>query len=427
MASPELMANVIATLRQISKKNPQIAPLLTLKHLAVSARVPWVLVRRWVAREGRDPYFTYRIPKNHTKRRWKGTGADYRTICQPNTGLMRLQRFLVRNVLQHVSPHPVSMAFAPGSDIVKAAKPHLGCRWLIKIDVSGFFESINEIGVYRVFRSLGYQPLIAFELTRLCTRAPGQARKSLQSPRWKVHGSTRGIKAYEARIERYLSRASFARLGIVEARNDDDLWLAVTNDYGEIDDDLQTFLDEEGRAQGTFKRMGYLPQGAPTSPMLANLAMMELDEEVECLANSVGLTYTRYADDMAFSSQQSDCLTRETAQAFVRQVYLILGKWGLRPNLSKTKIRGPGARKIVLGMLVDGSRLRLPKEYHDKLRMHYYYIHKLGPTKHAKARKFASVFQLRRHLEGLIHHVRHVDSVKGEKWMHIHNTVAWPV
>ena len=48
------------------------------------------------------------------------------------------------------------MAFSPGDTLVAAASPHCGCKWLVKMDVRNFFESINEIAAYRVFRSLGY-------------------------------------------------------------------------------------------------------------------------------------------------------------------------------------------------------------------------------------------------------------------------------
>jgi RNA-directed DNA polymerase len=74
------------------------------------------------------------------------------------------------NVLEHMSPHPASMAFSRGNSIRDAAAPHSGARWLIKMDIMNFFESVTERQVYRVFEDIGYEPLVAFELARLCTR-----------------------------------------------------------------------------------------------------------------------------------------------------------------------------------------------------------------------------------------------------------------
>jgi hypothetical protein len=48
----------------------------------------------------------------------------------------------------------------------------------------------------------------------------------------------------------------------------------------------------------------HLPQGAPTSPALANLSAYRLDCRLASLANCAGASYTRYADDIAFSGQQ---------------------------------------------------------------------------------------------------------------------------
>ena len=64
---------------------------------------------------------------------------------------------------------PLSIQRPPArSRIRDAAEQHRNARWLVKMDVMNFFESILEPKVYEVFRSFGYQPLMAFELTRLC-------------------------------------------------------------------------------------------------------------------------------------------------------------------------------------------------------------------------------------------------------------------
>ena len=80
---------------------------------------------------------------------------------------MQVQRWIAAHILNPLPVHHCSFAFKPGSSIIKCAARHTGARWLVKMDIAGFFSSISEIQVYRVFLSLGYQPLVAFELARL--------------------------------------------------------------------------------------------------------------------------------------------------------------------------------------------------------------------------------------------------------------------
>jgi hypothetical protein len=56
--------------------------------------------------------------------------------------------------------------------LVKAASKHSGGRWLVKMGVTSFFESISEQQVYFVFRRLGYPAQLCFQLARICTRLP---------------------------------------------------------------------------------------------------------------------------------------------------------------------------------------------------------------------------------------------------------------
>src|SRR5262249_15519185 len=131
--------------------------ILTLNHLAVRAGVPHGTLRTYVGR-GTDPYLVFHIRKH---------SGGFRTICVPDWPLARVQRWLATRLLNHVRPHSNSFAYAPDTSIVRCARMHCGCRWLVKMDISRFFESISEIQVCRVFRQLGYRPLVAFQLARL--------------------------------------------------------------------------------------------------------------------------------------------------------------------------------------------------------------------------------------------------------------------
>jgi len=155
--------------------------------------------------------------------------------------------------------------------------------------------------------------------------------------------------------------------------------------------------------------MGHLPQGAPTSPMLSNLVVRKLDEELEAIAVSSGWEYTRYADDICFST------TGDSDHAACRRIIgatsKLMGKHGLSPNSSKTKISGPGSRKIVLGLLADTESPRLTRQFKAGIRQHLYYMKKYGPSQHARMRGFVSVLGLRNHLLGLAAYATQVEMV----------------
>jgi hypothetical protein len=292
----------------------------------------------------------------------------------PAPELLRVQKWIVRNILCHIEPHEASVAYSRGSRITEAADNHCGCRWLIKLDVKNFFESINEVAVYRVFRGVGYQPLVSFELARICSRVP--ARWPGPSPRWEM------LPREAARIRAYVSR-----------------------------------------------KMGNLPQGAPTSPMLANLACRNLDVALQEIAAKYDLTYTRYADDIAFSTDRKD-FSRSEATQVIGTVRAALGKVGLSPNNTKTIVAPPGARKIFLGLLVDSDTPRLTKSFKARIRQHLYYLTKkegVSPAAHAKRRGFASVGGFRNHLMGLLAYASQVEPEYAAECQAKLSTVMWPL
>ena len=341
-------------------------PVLSLGHLAHMVDVPHAFLRRVISRDELDPYRLFRIRKRVT------TGDKrYRIICVPDPQLLRTQTWIARNILRTATPHLASTAFARGDDIVSAAEIHCHARWLIKLDVESFFESITEISAYRVFRALGYQPLVAFELGRLCTRVR-RVRGIGKNPRWRGRSCNKRIPVYSSR------------------------------------------------------ELGYLPQGAPTSPMLSNLSVAGFDGDVDDIAKQYGLRYSRYADDISLSTQSASFSRHESVEV-MREVYKAMVQHGLSPNRGKTQIRPPGSRKIVLGLLVDGPTPRLTKEFKSRIRMHLYYLNhsEIGPVRHAENRGFESIIGLRAHIRGLIAHAQLVEPEYGRVRLDEFNSITW--
>ena len=92
-----------------------------------------------------------------------------------------------------------------------------------------------------------------------------------------------------------------------------------------------------------------LPQGAPTSPILSNYACIIMDMRLEHLARRFGLTYTRYADDMTFSSYHS---VYAKDSEFWKELRDIISQSGFTINEAKTRLLKRGSRQEVTGITV---------------------------------------------------------------------------
>jgi hypothetical protein len=110
-------------------------------------------------------------------------------------------------------------------------------------------------------------------------------------------------------------------------------------------------------------RAPHLPQGAPTSPAIANLCTFRLDRRLAAAADAFAAVYTRYADDLAFSGD----LTPGAARRLVRLVGRVAAAEGFRINPAKTRIRGRGDRQLLAGLVVN-ERPAAPRADYDRLR-----------------------------------------------------------
>jgi RNA-directed DNA polymerase len=105
---------------------------------------------------------------------------------------------------------------------------------------------------------------------------------------------------------------------------------------------------------------GRLPMGTPTSPVLSNFACRILDERLSAMAEDLLWVYTRYADDMSFSSNKR--LDEETINSILR----LIREEGFSPNKQKIKLFGPKEDKIVTGLLVS-DKVSLAPDYLPRL------------------------------------------------------------
>ncbi|MBD9675684.1 RNA-directed DNA polymerase [Pseudomonas sp. PDM18] len=341
--------------------SPDLPPVFTLRHIAHLTGVPYNFLREVVSRSS-DPYRVFKLKKNSPN-----LVGRYRYICAPHPKLLKVQRWINREILESLQPHEASYAYTKGAGVLKAAEVHSGCRWMIKLDVTNFFESILEPRIYKIFRGLGYQPLVSLELARLCTR----------------------VRPYGNPVYRNKQDANLPGLPYMVAE------------------------------------IGHLPQGAATSPLLSNLAVYELDKELSSYSIEHELTYSRYADDMVFSSEAK--FSRSAVLVMVHELYDIVRKHGLWPNRVKTKIVSPGARKVVLGLLVDGKKPRLTSEYKQEVRTHLHFLLRedIGVEKHLVKRGFDSRFGLRNFLLGKIAYAQHIEPKWAGEMRNMLHLVKW--
>ncbi len=264
---------------------------------------------------------------------------------------MKVQRWILHEVLNTYDRHPNNFAYLEHVTTLQCVQRHAGATWMIKTDLHNYFPSITEPRVYRVFRRMGYASLLAFEMARLCT--------------WPRPGSS--------------SLASLPGLGTGTPKS---------LPYARIPS-------------------GSLPQGAPTSGALANATTWSLDDSLSVFAGSHGLVYTRYSDDMAFSSGET--FDRSRIPGLVQEIRRIVVGHGFELHRQKTKVIPPGARKMLLGMLVTKTGVAILPEHRRRIDLYIHCVNRYGPEQFANRRKFDSPIAFINHVEGWLAYLHHID------------------
>jgi len=124
----------------------------------------------------------------------------------------------------------------------------------------------------------------------------------------------------------------------------------------------------------TFK--GRLPQGAPTSPKIADLVARPLDAALRKVAKDNRWFFSRYADDLCFSSGRRR--SRNGVDHLITQVAMAAREAGFGLNHSKTTVMRRHTRQLIVGIVVNNHGPTVPRERHRKLRALVYRAERNG-------------------------------------------------
>lgn len=231
---------------------------------------------------------TFRLRKKH---------GGYREITAPKGALRGILQALNLVLQTYDKPTPWAYGFVCGRSVVDNARPHVGKRYILNLDLKDFFPTITrqQVAEYLTAEPFGFSSLAAKLVSGLAT---------------------------------------------VRTKNNEEV----------------------------------LAQGFATSPTLSNFICREMDKEIASIATAQGITFTRYADDLTFSSD-TDILRPQGE--LVQQVKTIVERYGFRLNEEKTHLQRRGRRQEVTGLMVT-EKVNVSRRYVREIRSLLYIWERYG-------------------------------------------------
>ncbi|QHT69447.1 RNA-directed DNA polymerase [Rhodocytophaga rosea] len=274
-----------------------------------------------------------------------------RNIASPKKTLRIAQQWILENILNKRPIHPNAMAFLPGKNIRHNAEKHTGKHTVVRVDLKDFFPSVKFPRVKGLFKSWGYSEGIATVLALVCTDAT------------RIGASLDG-KAY------------FVALG-----------------------------------------ERFLPQGACTSPAITNILCGDtgyLDHRLTRLGEKLDWTYTRYADDLVFSTN----ITEDNLKSLLGLMNKIIKDEGFEINQEKTSVMRQHQRQTVTGAVVNGTEPRVSREDIRRFRAFLHQMEKNGSA--AMSQKLGK--DAERYAQGYWAFIHMVQPTQAEKFL---NQYSW--
>lgn len=242
--------------------------------------------------------------------------GDLRTIHAPN-GELKVLLQCVNLVLSCVyTPHEAAYGFVENRSIANNASLHINKNYVFNQDLKDFFPSI-EIG--RILNRFNFPP---FNLSKENGRE---------------------------QIGNYIA------------------WLACENML------VERLVD--GQHQKTVRRV--LPQGSPVSPTLTNIICERLDRKLTGAAKKFGAVYSRYADDITFSSMHN---IYQDGSEFRAEIEKIIKEQYFEIKESKTRLQKSNVRQEVTGITVN-EKINVTKSYVKRVRLWLNMWEKYGTDK----------------------------------------------
>jgi len=300
-----------------------------------------------------------RLGHYHYRLLVKSSGA-LRLIESPKQHLKQLQRQILAGILEQIPLHAAAHGFVKHRSIKSFAASHAGRALVARMDLHDFFPSIRRDRVQGLFRTAGYPESVADLLGGICT-----------------HPAPRGI------------------------------WKSLA---GGVSPETMA----EARALYAWP---HLPQGAPTSPAIANICMYRVDSRLDGLAKSTGGTYTRYADDLAFSG---DAHFARSVERLLAQAAAILAEEGFAVHHRKTRIMRQSVRQQLAGLVVNQQPNIMRGDF-DRLKATLTNCIRHGPE--TQNRDAHPAFRL--HLEGKIAFVEMINPARGARLRRIYERIDW--
>ena len=300
-------------------------------------------------------------PLRHYRYRWfRKRGGEARLIESPKSRLKQIQRRLLSELFEAIPVHPAAHGFRKGRSVRSYVTPHAGQVLVLRMDLQDFFPTIEPSRLTGLLMSLGYPEEVARTLTAICSN-----------------------------------------------RVPHDVWQTFPN---------RDHWEQRRRSELLLQRP-HFPQGAPTSPAIANLCTYRLDCRLTGLAAWAGATYTRYADDLLFSGGPDFAKKAKRFHIYVAAIAL---EESFQVNYHKTRIMTQSLQQRAAGIVLN-EKPNISRAEYDQLKAILHQATLTGPV--AQNRDQHPHF--RNHLAGRIAYVSQWNPQRGEKLKRLFDKVVW--